>query len=1105
MVSLLLLSATEATVALAGGSTHTRPEMSRDTQMERVPKAVSSCTRSFPELSGSSSREAARVPESSSASSSRSYGYAFKRYTTASNGAHENGLHKAHYSTKGDWVRLVFKSRELAARTTRTSMIEKGNRSFSRVWFYGVALVVGVCFFVAEAFVQGSVSSLVKGTAAVASEALTMSHSHELSSKALSSEEAFEYKVKFVPWKLNERLVKQRLALDQLRKLPRNSFRRPRLALVCVDFEATPAALYLITLWKALELLGYELEVFSKNDGPMHYAWEQSGALVTILQRDSFQFGLGVDWLKFEGVLLSSLNAKDVLAGFLQDPFKEVLVIWILHEESGGKDLLLYGLNHKNEALSSDRRIFERANVVLLSDYVLAMKYSHFDDGNFFVLPGSPVYEWKAEDFMSMYNREKVRDALNLSIHDIAVAVVGSPFSYRNVWREHAIIMQAVLPLTRKGGFSLKLLFSSVGLPSGYNRALQILAAQIGFANGTISDFGSGRDLDELLWAADVIVYSSLREEQAFPNVLLKAMVFEHPIVAPNITVIREGMQDGIHGYIFKAGDKTDLARAFEKTIPLSRAVGQGHAAELHSRRHNQGLLVEKVISGFADLLEAVLEFPSEAHLPLSISSLSRSFEKDWQRQLLEVSKGHLGGSYSKGQTSQTNPDATHQNERSASKIDSKRGDRTSKIENEDELSLADWVDFRVMKLEEEMEQSEEEQLKERNEQLHGTWEEVYRSVRKKENMKNDLHEREDGELERTGQPISMYEPYIGVGAWPLLGQKSIMYRGISLISKQRRLGSDDIDASLRLPLLNHTYYRDVLCDFGAFFAIGNRIDRIHKNAWIGFQSWQAAGRKVSLSGKAESVLYDAVKGGNNGDTVYFWASTDSNSNKKLLHQDFWSYCDAVNNGNCRYVFLKTFKEMYALPSDWNMLPPMPMDGDRWSALHSWAMPTRSFVEFIMFSRMFVSTLDSFYSQHGDKCNLGSSTSEVRHCYCRLLELLINVWVYHSGRRMVYLDPDTGSMNEQHNLSSRHGHMWIRFFSYETLKDMDADLAEEADDGTSTNKNWLWPYTGEVFCQQIHERERKQRYAMKLAKKKRDKERVRRIRGRQRQRPLARG
>lgn len=68
----------------------------------------------------------------------------------------------------------------------------------------------------------------------------------------------------------------------------------------------------------------------------------------------------------------------------------------------------------------------------------------------------------------------------------------------------------------------------------------QILATQIGFTNGTVFHYGSDRDLDALLWAADVIVYSSLREEQAFPNVLLKAMVFEHPIIAPNITVIRD-------------------------------------------------------------------------------------------------------------------------------------------------------------------------------------------------------------------------------------------------------------------------------------------------------------------------------------------------------------------------------------------------------------------------------------------------------------------------------------------------------------------------------------------------------------------------------------
>lgn len=58
----------------------------------------------------------------------------------------------------------------------------------------------------------------------------------------------------------------------------------------------------------------------------------------------------------------------------------------------------------------------------------------------------------------------------------------------------------------------------------------------------------------------------------------------------------------------------------------------------------------------------------------------------------------------------------------------------------------------------------------------------------------------------------------------------------------------DDIDASSRLPLFNNPYYRDTLGDSGAFFAISNKIDRLHRNAWIGFQSWRATARKVHTS-----------------------------------------------------------------------------------------------------------------------------------------------------------------------------------------------------------------------------------------------------------------
>ena len=73
-------------------------------------------------------------------------------------------------------------------------------------------------------------------------------------------------------------------------------------------------------------------------------------------------------------------------------------------------------------------------------------------------------------------------------------------------------------------------------------------------------------------------------------------------------------------------------------------------------------------------------------------------------------------------------------------------------------------------------------QLKDRIDQSHGTWEEVYRSAKRADRTKNDLHERDEGELERTGQPLCIYEPYLGEGTWPFLHHRSL-YRGIGLVS----------------------------------------------------------------------------------------------------------------------------------------------------------------------------------------------------------------------------------------------------------------------------------------------------------------------------------
>ena len=55
------------------------------------------------------------------------------------------------------------------------------------------------------------------------------------------------------------------------------------------------------------------------------------------------------------------------------------------------------------------------------------------------------------------------------------------------------------------------------------------------------------------------------------------------------------------------------------------------------------------------------------------------------------------------------------------------------------------------------------------------------------------------------------------------------------------------------------------------------------------------------------------------------------------------------------------------LDDDLNSLPLMPNDGNTWSVMQSWVLPTRSFLEFVMFSR-YTMFLESYYS-HASTAN----------------------------------------------------------------------------------------------------------------------------------------
>lgn len=1030
----------------------------------------------------------------------RGSGYPVKRFLHAENQKNDsNGFHSDNNTMQSEWRTKSHKGK---------GDKNDGGGGFSlkgRSLVFSILISVVIACFLIETMLQSSMTVRFGRTEffpGLTGEVLGRFGER----KPLGEMFSFVETVRFVSLKLQKRFMNQ-TRLDELREEARDPIRPPQLAIVSPDLKMDPSSLMLITIARGLQELGYHLEVYAFKDGPSHSVWEDIGCPVSLLDSD-FKKGFTVDWLNFEGVLINSLEAQKAVTSLMQEPFCSIPVIWIIQEDTLARRLGQYALNGWTNIIFEWRRTFRRADVVVFPDYALPMMYSKLDTGNFFVIPGSPIDVWSAERFSAVHGKEEIRIKLGFHKEDFVVVVVGSPFLYNTLWWEHTIAMQAIQPLALKFinqyQRTFRLVFLSNNLKGRYGLALQAIASHLNFPDGAVQHYNLDGDVNSIIMLSDLVLYGSLREEQSFPPILIRAMSFEKPIIAPNLTIIKKHIVDRKHGFIFPAGNVGMMTKILYSAISHGKLSDLACKIASSGRTHAKNLLASDTVLGYAELLEKLLQFPSESMLPKPILSLPDELKNAWQWHLLvelksqeneQVAEGTLE---SKEQLTGNSSIVFGMEELWNISIFSTNASENGSVGARDEIpGQIDWDEQKYTEMMEEIERREEEELEERSEKLRSTWEDVYRTARRAERAKFELIERDEGELERTGQPLCVYELYYGPGTWSFL-RGGALYRGLSLSAKGRRAGADDMEAADRLPLLNDSYYTDVLCEHGGFLAIANRVDRIHKNPWIGFQSWRATGRKVSLSTEAERVLADAVQSGNNGDTFYFWARMDKDTRSGIAgkqnqhYNDFWSFCDTINAGKCRVVFENAFRQMYNLPSNLTVLPHMPIDGDSWSVLNSWVMSTPSFLEFVMFSRMFVDALDA---QHYDKhhgngtCALGTSKTERKHCYCRLLELLVNVWAYHSARRMIYLDPRTGSMQEQHNLNDRRGQMWVKYFNFTLLKNMDEDLAEEADDD-HPDKRWLWPLTGEVHWQGIYEREREERYRMKMEKRRKSKEKL---------------
>nr|GEX24543.1 putative glycosyl transferase family 1 protein [Tanacetum cinerariifolium] len=856
--------------------------------------------------------------------------------------------------------------------------------------------------------------------------------------------------VKFEPSKLLSKFHKNN-------RVVRFGHRKPHLAFVFADLLVDPQQVLMVTVASALRAIGYEIEVYSIEDGPVHAVWKNIGVPVNIVEASN-DTKIVIDWLIYDAILVNSLEAKDVISSLVQEPFKSLPLIWTIHEKALATLFNSYVSDGQIQLIDDWKAAFNRATVVVFPNHALPMYYAAFDAGNYFVIPGSPSGACKLDN-STIVLEESMRVNMNVEAWDFVIVITGSQFMYKGLWVEHALVLQALSPLLAEfpaddsSSQRLKIIILSQDLAGNYSAALEEIASNLNYPSGTVHHAAIDEDVYNVLNIADLVMYGSFLEEQSFPDILIKAMCFEKPIVAPELSIIKKYVDDKVNGYLFPKENTKALTEIMLQLVSKGRVSSLAPDIASKGKHTAQNMMVMESVEGYASLIENVINLPSEVASP--------KVENRWNRTLKESSAG---------------------------------------IQTNDTFLYSIWEEEKSLQTAVAKKRREDGELRDRSEQPRGTWDDVYRSAKRADRNRNDLHERDDGELERTGQLLCIYEPYYGQGAWPFL-HHGPLYRGFGLSTKGRRSKTDDVDGPSRLPLLSIPYYRDALGDFGAFFSIANRIDRLHKNAWIGFSSWRATAKKASLSKTAEVALLNDIQARRHGDALYFWVRMDKDP-RNPMQQDFWTFCDAINAGNCKSAFSEALKKMYGVRDNSTSLPPMPVDGDSWSVMHSWSMPTKSFLEFVMFSRMFVDALDAqYYEEHHQSGLCYLSLSKDKHCYSRVLELLVNVWAYHSARRMVYIDPKTGTIQEQHNFKSRRGKMWIKWFNYKTLKPMDEDLAEEAD-SDRPKQHWLWPSTGEVFWQGMYERERNQMRRQKEKRKQKSKDKIQRIKNRTHQKVI---
>lgn len=134
---------------------------------------------------------------------------------------------------------------------------------------------------------------------------------------------------------------------------------------------------------------------------------------------------------------------------------------------------------------------------------------------------------------------------------------------------------------------------------------------------------GTRSDVPTLLQAADLFVFPSHYE--GIPGALLEAMLAARPIVASDIPVHRESLDDGVTGLLFRVGSADSLAEAILAMLQdPSKARTMGNAArEVASVRYD----IELIARRYEDYYCALLGIEADARLAVEHSEAACAAE----------------------------------------------------------------------------------------------------------------------------------------------------------------------------------------------------------------------------------------------------------------------------------------------------------------------------------------------------------------------------------------------------------------------------------------------------------------------------------------------